>query len=424
MTHISRYNRFINKSKGRKGDQVMGYYDDNHMRTNRQSKRGMSWFLPSTFGAVVGASVMLVAGPFVTNIQQPSSNEAAVTTTVNEDATASNVSYNVSSDITSAVEKAQDAVVSITSYQGGFSLEDPSNQSGQAASSGSGVIYKQENGKAYVVTNNHVVEGASSVEVTLSNEKKMEAEVLGTDPLMDLAVLEIDDENVENIAEFGSSDQLKTGEPAIAVGNPLGFLEGSVTQGIISNPNRSIPVDLDQNGQPDYEADVIQTDASINPGNSGGALINIKGQLIGINSSKIAEASVEGIGFAIPIDDAQPIIKQLEETGEVKRPVMGVTPASLAEVPTQYWTGTLNLPKDVEAGVVLMGISPNSPASDSGLEERDVIVKLDDNEINTSAELRKYLYSSKQVGDEMKVSFYRDGKLQTVTMTLANQNGI
>lgn len=369
---------------------------------------------------------MLVAAPYVSNTEQPSTNQAAVTTASgNVDTT--NVAYNVSSDITSAVQKAQDAVVSITSYQnqsGGFSLEDPSGQAGQAASSGSGVIYKKEGGKAYVVTNNHVVEGASSVEITLSNEKKAEAKVLGTDALMDLAVLEIDAKDVEAVAELGSSSNLQTGEPAIAVGNPLGFLQGSVTQGIISNPSRTIPVDLDQNGQPDYEADVIQTDASINPGNSGGALINIKGQLIGINSSKIAEETVEGIGFAIPIDDAQPIIEQLEMTGEVKRPVMGVTPASLAEVPTQYWTGTLNLPKDVESGVVLMGIAPNSPASEAGLKERDVVVKLDDTEVKDSAALRKYLYSNKKVGDKMDVTFYRDGKQQTVTMTLANQNGL
>ncbi|MGB7999516.1 MAG: trypsin-like peptidase domain-containing protein, partial [Anaerobacillus sp.] len=421
-------NRTINKSKGRKGDRLMGYYDENNnMRTNQQKKRGLGWFLPSTFGAIVGASVMLVAGPFVSNIEHQSSDQAAVTTTASGGVETSNVAYNVSSDITSAVQKAQDAVVSITNYQqgsSGFSLEDPSGQSDQAASSGSGVIYKKEGGKAYIVTNNHVVEGASSIEVTLSNEKKAEAKVLGTDALMDLAVIEIDAKDVEAVAELGSSDQLKTGEPAIAVGNPLGFLQGSVTQGIISNPSRTIPVDLDQNGQPDYEADVIQTDASINPGNSGGALINIKGQLIGINSSKIAEETVEGIGFAIPIDDAQPIIKQLETTGEVKRPVMGVTPASLAEVPTQYWTGTLNLPKDVEGGVVLMGIQPNSPASTAGLKERDVVIKLDDTEVNNSAALRKYLYSNKKVGDKMKVTFYRDGKLQNVTMTLANQNGL
>ncbi|MDO6656562.1 S1C family serine protease [Anaerobacillus sp. 1_MG-2023] len=404
----------------------MGYYDDNQSRA-KQTKRGISWFLPSTFGAIVGASVMLVAAPLVSNVEQSSTNQAAVTTTASGDVETSNVAYNVSSDITTAVQKAQDAVVSITSYQNqgsGFSLEDPSGQSGQAAASGSGVIYKNEGGKAYVVTNNHVVEGASSVDVTLSNEKKAEAKVLGTDALMDLAVLEIDAKNVEAVAELGSSSSLQTGEPAIAVGNPLGFLQGSVTQGIISNPSRTIPVDLDQNGQPDYEADVIQTDASINPGNSGGALINIKGQLIGINSSKIAEETVEGIGFAIPIDDAQPIIEQLEMTGEVKRPVMGVTPASLAEVPTQYWTGTLNLPEGVESGVVLMGIAPNSPASDAGLQERDVVVKLDDTEVKDSAALRKYLYSNKKVGDKMDVTFYRDGKQQTVTMTLANQNGL
>ncbi|WP_377891185.1 S1C family serine protease [Alkalihalobacillus sp. R86527] len=401
----------------------MGYYDEhNQTRKDRKAVRGMNWFLPSTFGAVVGASVMLVAGPYVTNSDQPAMSQSAVQSAENQSAT--NVSYDVSTDITKAVEKAQGSVVSITKYEDSFSLDNQDGQPGQAAGSGSGVIYKKEDGRAFVVTNNHVIEGASSLEVTLNNEEKLNAKLLGADPLLDLAVLEIDGSKVDTVAEFGSSDNLKTGEPAIALGNPLGFLEGSVTQGIISNTNRSIPVDLDNNGQPDYSADVIQTDASINPGNSGGALINIQGQLIGINSSKIAQTQVEGIGFAIPINEAKPIIDQLEKTGEVKRPVMGVTPASLTEVPKQHWSGTLNLPEKVDGGVVLMGISPSSPADEAGLMERDVIVKLDDQDIKSSAELRKYLYSNKKVGDEMKVTYYRDGKIQTTTMTLANQKAL
>ncbi|WP_270182590.1 S1C family serine protease [Alkalihalobacillus sp. CinArs1] len=402
----------------------MGYYDDhNQTRKVRKAKGGMSWFLPSTFGAVIGASVMLVAAPLFTNSDVPTMSQPSVQNTEEQSAT-SNVSYDVSTDITKAVEKTQGSVVSITKYEDGFSLDSGDGQEGQAAGSGSGVIYKKEGGSAFVVTNNHVIEGASSLEVTLNNEEKLDAKLLGADPLLDLAVLEIDGSKVDTVAEFGSSENLKTGEPAIALGNPLGFLEGSVTQGIISNTNRSIPVDLDNNGQPDYSADVIQTDASINPGNSGGALINIQGQLIGINSSKIAQTQVEGIGFAIPINVAEPIIEQLEKTGEVKRPVMGVTPASLAEVPKQHWTGTLNLPEDVKGGVVLMGISPSSPASEAGLQERDVIVKLDDQDITSSAELRKYLYSNKEVGDEMEVTYYRDGELQTTTMILANQKAL
>lgn len=402
----------------------MGYYDEhNQARKERKPKRGMSWFLPSTFGAVIGVSAMLVAAPLFTNIDQPAMSQPAVESSENSSST-SNVSYNVSTDVTKAVEKAQGSVVSITKYEDNFSLGNGDGESDQAAGSGSGVIYKKEGGSAFVVTNNHVIEGASSLEVTLNNEQKVDAKLLGADPLLDLAVLEIDGSKVDTVAEFGSSDNLKTGEPAIALGNPLGFLEGSVTQGIVSNTNRSIPVDLDQNGQPDYSADVIQTDASINPGNSGGALINIQGQLIGINSSKIAQTQVEGIGFAIPINVAEPIIEQLETTGEVKRPVMGITPASLAEVPKQHWNDTLNLPEKVEGGVVLMGISPASPAAKAGLQERDVIVKLDDQPINNSAELRKYLYSSKKVGDKMEVTFYRNGELQKTTMTLANQKAL
>src|SRR5699024_1676898 len=158
-----------------------------------------------------------------------------------------------------------------------------------------------------------------------------------------------------------------------------------------------------------------------NPGNSGGALINIKGQLIGINSMKINQASVEGIGFAIPIDTALPVIEELEETGEVTRPYLGVEIYSLEEVPKAEWNRTLNLPEDIEGGVYVWSVEPLSPADQSGLKRLDVITKLDDTEILSTIDLRKILYDEKEIGDDVHVTYYRDGKKHETTITLGVQ---
>ena len=201
----------------------------------------------------------------------------------------------------------------------------------------------------------------------------------------------------------------------------LVFSEGTVTQGIISNPERSFPVDTDQNGTIDWNADVIQTDASINPGNSGGALVNISGQLVGINSMKIAQSSVEGIGFSIPINIAEPIIKDLESYGEVRRPQIGIGTKSLSEIPTYHWSESLKLPDKIDYGVVVMSVFPTSSADLAGLKELDVITAMDGEKIKNSVELRKFLYTKKEIGDRVNLTIYREGKKQEVEVTLAEQ---
>ncbi len=247
--------------------------------------------------------------------------------------------------------------------------------------------------------------------MSLSDGTKVPARLLGSDVWTDLAVLEIDAKHVTNVAEFGNSDVVKVGEPVIAVGNPLGLqFAGSVTQGIISGVNRTIPIDIDQDGIPDWHAEVLQTDAAINPGNSGGALVNIEGQVIGINSMKIAQEAVEGIGLSIPINYAKPIIADLEKFGQVRRPYMGVELRSLSDIPAYHWQQTLHLPANVKEGVAILQVVPGSPAAQAGLREFDVIVALDDENISDVIALRKHLYNRKQIGDTMKVTFYRDGK--------------
>lgn len=405
----------------------MDYNDDNHYQSYPNEER-RSWLIPILLGIIIGILIVTVVIPAVVDDKQDASQEKIVdrqdqsetSGQPNRSETVNQVNVDVTTQITEIVEKVSPAVVGVTNIQmrADFWRQQQDNEAG----TGSGVIYKKEDGYAYVVTNHHVIEGADVLEVVLADETSIEAELLGSDLFTDLAVLRMDDEHVGDPIEMGSSDQLKVGEPAIAIGNPLGHMfSGTVTQGIISGTQRTIPLDFNQDGRADWQAEVIQTDAAINPGNSGGALINIKGQLIGINSMKINQASVEGIGFAIPIDTALPVIEELEETGEVTRPYLGVEIYSLEEVPKAEWNRTLNLPEDIEGGVYVWSVEPLSPADQSGLKRLDVITKLDDTEILSTIDLRKILYDEKEIGDDVHVTYYRDGKKHETTITLGVQ---
>ncbi|SFA49902.1 serine protease Do [Anoxybacillus pushchinoensis] len=401
----------------------MGYYDDHyeHIRQKQKGNRGGA-FLAGIVGAILGGMLVVVAIPSLVKwdvlpyeLEQTEEKQVNVTEQPKVD---KSVAVDVVTQVTKAVNKVSDAVVGIVNIQ-----EASFWSEGGEAGTGSGVIYKKEGNKAYIVTNHHVVEGASRVEVSLSDGTKVPARLLGSDVWTDLAVLEIDAKHVTSIAEFGNSDVVKVGEPVIAVGNPLGLqFAGSVTQGIISGVNRTIPIDIDRDGIPDWHAEVLQTDAAINPGNSGGALVNIEGQVIGINSMKIAQEAVEGIGLSIPINYAKPVIADLEKFGQVRRPYMGVELRSLSDIPAYHWQQTLHLPANVKEGVAILQVVPGSPAAQAGLREFDVIVELDDEKIDDVIALRKHLYNRKQIGDTMKVTFYRDGKKQTVTLKLAKQS--
>lgn len=291
----------------------------------------------------------------------------------------------------------------------------------QEAGAGSGIIYKKEGDKAYVVTNNHVVADAQEVEVQFKDEHRVKAIVIGTDELTDLAVLEIDGNEVEYVAKLGSSDNLHVGETVLAIGNPLGMdLSGSVTKGIISGLNRTIQVDTTGDNQPDWIAEVIQTDAAINPGNSGGALVNRHGEVIGINSMKIARQEVEGIGFAIPIDAALPIMEQLETQGEVIRPFVGISIANLNQVPLQYRNQVV-IPEDFNGGIVVANVQTGSPADEAGLQQFDIITKINDHDITSIVDFRSYMYAKTDVGDTIQIEFYRQGEKHTAPLTLAKQ---
>ncbi|MRH43673.1 PDZ domain-containing protein [Aquibacillus halophilus] len=386
-----------------------------------QSKGVVSMFVSGVAGglvvAVTGASLLFTG---VLELPTDNSQPTQTANSVTDDGTENNVIQASATDdgisLNTALANVSDAVVGVSNIR----QADLWSQS-DAAGTGSGVIYKKENGYAYVVTNNHVVEGANEVEVILTNGDHVEAEVLGVDQLTDLAVLKIDGSKVTQVATLGSSDSLTVGETAIAIGNPLGTeFAGSVTKGIISGLERSVEVDLNSDGQPDWTTEVIQTDAAINPGNSGGALINDRGELIGINSMKIAQAAVEGIGFAIPVDSAKPIIDQLETTGQVARPFIGISAVSLSTVPEVHKQQTLQLDDSVMKGIVIANREAGSPADQAGLEQYDVITKINGQDITTMMELKQYLYSETEIGEEITITYYRNGEQLTTSLTLSN----
>lgn len=407
----------------------MGYYDQDYQnRSQRQKGNKGGYFLASLVGAILGAILVIAAVPKLSNLdvlpftgQQEEQPQESASTNGNANIPTQNVSVNVVTDVTKAVDKAADAVVGVSNIQS-VSFWGEANSVEEPAGTGSGVIYKKAGNKAYVVTNHHVIENFSKLEVTLADGTKIPAELRGSDIWTDLAVLEIDAKDVKKVAEFGNSDALKPGEPVIAIGNPLGpTFSGSVTQGIISGLERTIPVDINNDGIVDWNAEVLQTDAAINPGNSGGALINIKGQVIGINSMKIAQSAVEGIGLAIPINSAQPIIDDLEKYGNVKRPYMGIDLVSVNEVSKYHQQETLKLPSDINYGVALRQVRPNSPAAQAGMKELDVIVEMDGEKIRDIVDLRKHLYNKKKIGEEMNVKYYRNGKLQEASLKLTGE---
>ena len=386
-------------------------------------KKGVKVLVIILIGFLSGA-----LGSFVTlQLYQKHGNQA----TNNNSGTVTQTSYKNENSTTQAVNKVKDAVVSIITYSSSSSRQssvfngdetnsDSDNQ--QIASEGSGVIYKKDDKDAYLVTNTHVINGASKVDIRLADGTKVPGEIVGSDTFSDIAVVKISSEKVTTIAEFGDSSQLSVGETAIAIGSPLGSeYANTVTQGIISSLNRNVSL-KSEDGQA-ISTKAIQTDTAINPGNSGGPLVNIQGQVIGITSSKIASnggTSVEGLGFAIPSNDAQNIIKQLESDGKVTRPALGIQMVNLSNVGASDLR-KLNIPSGLTSGVVVRSVQNNMPAN-GHLQKYDVITKVDDKEIASSTDLQHDLYNH-AIGDTIKVTYYRNGKEETTSIKLDKNSG-
>ena len=370
-----------------------------------------------------------LAGSLVVSLFQTNSSQVTGTNSSSEKVTVSNVNYDNETSVTEAVSTVQDAVVSVIGYEQSSgsvdSLFGSQNSSDEltVSSEGSGVIYKKEGDYAYLVTNTHVIAGAQQIDIQLSSGEKVEGELVGSDTYSDIAVIKIDASKVTTVAEFADSDTIKVGEIAIAIGSPLGTVyANSVTQGIISSLSRTVTTQS-EDGQI-ISTNAIQTDTAINPGNSGGPLINIQGQVIGITSSKItfvdasSNVSVEGMGFAIPSNDAIAIINQLEESGKVIRPALGVQMIDLAQLSSsQLQTAGLE-DSDLTSGVLIISTQTGLPA-DGKLERYDVITAIDGETIETTSDLQSALYKY-NIGDSIKVTYYRDGQEKTVSIELTH----
>ena len=282
----------------------------------------------------------------------------------------------------------------------GFQFNIPQEKQ-KSSSLGSGVVISSD---GYIVTNNHVIDGAKEIIVSLSDGRSLKGKLIGKDEFTDLAVVKVDESNLPT-ATFGNSDTVVVGEPAIAIGNPLGLeFQGSVTVGVISALNRTLDVS-------DKRVKLLQTDAAISPGNSGGALVNADGEVIGINSAKVAAAAVEGMGFSIPINTVQTIVNELIEKGYVARPYLGVSvfdPATAARYGYQL---------NIDKGVYIFRLTLDGPCGKAGFQRGDIILEINGEEVNSVAELRTKIASYK-VGDKVTVTYDRNDTKRKAEVTL------
>lgn len=313
------------------------------------------------------------------------------------------VTITESDTIAPAVNKVYDSVVTVLNY------------GNQLQATGTGFVYKTDDKYGYILTNNHVISGSKKIEVTNTENVNVEATLLGSDEYADLAVLRVDKSFVLQVATLGDSTTSEIGDTVFAVGTPVDVkYAGSVTKGIISGKNRMVNVTLDDGGA--FMMEVIQTNTAINPGNSGGPLVNINGEVIGINTLKLVEDEIEGMGFAIPIEMATSVLDRLENGEKIERPLLGV---SMVDANNDYalFSYKVYLDKDYEKGVVVIDVEKDSPAGEAGLQKDDVILKINDIEIEDSTHLKYVLYKY-SVGDTIKLEYERDGKAKTVEVKL------
>lgn len=314
--------------------------------------------------------------------------------------------------IAESVDKLYDATVIVKITQGG-----------QIAGWGSGVIYDTDDNLAYILTNNHVVENSSKVEIEYTNGTTTEGTVVGTDTIADIAVVSVPKSSIIKVAEIGKSSDVRLGDTVFAIGTPIQLsFKFTVTRGILSGKDRLVEMSnssqsyFSRNTETWY-MNLLQIDASINSGNSGGPLANANGELIGINNSKLSSsygsASIENMGFSIPIEDALNVASQLRKNGKVTRPLLGV---SMTTVDLAQRAG-INLDSSVTEGAVIVEVQKDSASDKAGLKSGDVITKFGDYKITDYKYLKYYLYRY-NVGDKVSVTYIRNGKENTVEMTL------
>lgn len=377
-------------------------------RMGKHNKRKVTVNTNGLFKIVITLLVVASLGMNVflfTKVNKSSSSGSSS----NKNATVENVNYDVKSSTTDVIEKVNSSVVGVLVYA-----------NGTASGSGSGVVYRVDGKTAYIITNAHVVSGATDVQVVFSNKESVNATIVGSDTYSDIAVLKLTADFDMTAIKFGDSSLLDQGETVLAIGSPLGIeYAGTVTQGIVSGIDRTVSVDLNDDGQEDWDMNVIQTDAAINPGNSGGALVNMAGELVGITSMKLSNTSVEGMGFALPINDVITSVEQIIENGKVTRPQIGISGVSLSGY-SSYQLRYYRINTDLTDGIYVSRVTSGGAASKAGIQEGDIIVKFDGKEVTTYKSFLTELYS-KEPGDKVSVVVNRNGTEKTIEVTLGEQ---
>ena len=312
--------------------------------------------------------------------------------------------------LSESVEKVYNKVALISNYS-----------MGKLSATGSGFIYKIDGNDTYIVTNHHVVDGGTTFKVMYSDETTLDATLVGSDEYTDIAVLKVKTIDGLDAVEISDSNNIKAGDTVFALGSPLDSAYSfTVTRGIISGKERLVEITSNNSN---ILLKVIQTDAAVNSGNSGGPLCNINGEVIGVNSLKLTQEqtstssySVEGMGFAIPIEDALSYAELIENGGAVKRPYVGI---SMLDITNSYylWQAGVTLPNGVTEGVAVIEVVSSSPAAKSGLQKGDIITKLNDEKVNSVAKLRYELYKHSP-GDKIDITYNRDGKEYSTQITL------
>lgn len=412
---MSEFNNDQNTNNNQNNQQNATQYTPN--KRIRQKPK-FPWFrtvIVALVAGIIGALIVLGVGKLmettVLNDNGSSVNEASNTGNGGNTLDGKSDKYD---SVNQMINDVSPSIVGVINMQKAQNLDDllkGKSSKAQEAGVGSGVIYQKNNGSAYIVTNNHVIDGASEIKVQLHNSKQVDAKLIGKDALTDMAVLKINETKGTKAINFANSSKVKTGDSVFAMGNPLGLeFANSVTSGIISASERTIDTQTSAGAN---KVNVLQTDAAINPGNSGGALVDINGNLVGINSMKIANEQVEGIGFAIPSNEVKVTIKELVENGKIDRPSIGIGLLNVSEIPDQY-KDQLNTSRKDGAYVAKVD-------GDSGLKEGDIITAIDDKKVKEDTDIRSYLYENKKPGDSVKLTVERKGKQQTIDVKLKEQ---
>ena len=389
-----------------------------HYQTYQPRKPKFPWFktiLVALIAGIIGALLVLGASKMM-GLFGMNENGAQVQEATNSKG--GNVLDGKSEkykSVNAMIKDVSPSIVGVINMQKANSLNDflqgKSSSKAEEAGIGSGVIYQISNNSAYIVTNNHVISGASEIKVQIHSGKQVKAKLIGKDAVSDIAVLKIDNTKGIKSIKFANSSKVQTGDSVFAMGNPLGLeFANSVTSGIISANERTIESNTTSGGT---KVNVLQTDAAINPGNSGGALVDINGNLVGINSMKIAADQVEGIGFAIPSNEVKVTIEQLVKNGKIERPSIGIGLLNLSDIPDSY-KKELNTDKD--EGVYVAKVSGSSE-----VKVGDIITKIDNKEVKEDTDLRTYLYQNKKPGETANLTVLRDGKTKEITVKLKNQ---